>query len=118
MESCCCNQDIILIPFPPHRYIKPQEIPQLTGGTVVIGLRREIPERFWNYLEILLVGGKGGQMALKPSGIKRGKKICIKVPPGMESRDYDVRVVGLIIIVCEVFFEVVRVGGIMTFLGW
>lgn len=77
----------------PRSYIKPQEVPQATGGTVVIGLRREIPERFWSFLEILLVGGTGGQISLKPSGIKRGKKICIRVPSGMECRDYDVRVV-------------------------
>jgi hypothetical protein len=36
------------------RYIKPQEIPA-EGGTVIIGLRRQIPEQFWNQVQILLV---------------------------------------------------------------
>ncbi|CAD7951484.1 unnamed protein product [Amoebophrya sp. A120] len=75
-------------------YIKPQEVPTATGGTVVIGLRKEIPEQWWNQVEILLVGGSSGtQLTLKPSGIKKGKKLCIKVPPALECRDYDVRVV-------------------------
>ena len=55
--------------------------------------RPEIPEQYWNYVEILLVGGNEGQMTLKPSGIKKGRKLCIKVPKGLECRDYDVRVV-------------------------
>ncbi len=63
------------------------------GGTVIIGLRKEIPEMWWNQVEILLVGGKEGQVTLKPSGIRKGKKLCIRVPPGLECRDYDVRVV-------------------------
>lgn len=74
-------------------YIKPQEVSQADGGTVIIGLRREIPEAWWNQVEILLVGGKEGQVTLKPSGIRKGKKLCIKVPPNLECRDYDVRVV-------------------------
>ena len=60
---------------------------------MVIGLKKEIPEQFWNHVEILLVGGKEGQLKLKPSGIRKGKKLCIKVPPNLECRDYDVRVV-------------------------
>lgn len=74
-------------------YIKPQEVPVAEGGTVIIGLRKEIPEMWWNQVEILLVGGKEGQVTLKPSGIRKGKKLCIRVPPGLECRDYDVRVV-------------------------
>lgn len=74
-------------------FIKPQEVSGATGGTVVIGLKKEIPEQWWNHVEILLVGGKEGQLKLKPSGIRKGKKLCIKVPPALECRDYDVRVV-------------------------
>ncbi|CAD7922456.1 unnamed protein product [Amoebophrya sp. A25] len=73
-------------------YIKPQEVYSANGGTVVIGLRKEIPEQWWNHVEILLVSGPT-QLPLKPSGIRKGKKLCIKVPPNLESKDYDVRVV-------------------------
>jgi len=75
-------------------FIKPQEVKTEKGGTVVIGLKKEIPEQYWNHVEILLVGGVGeAQIRLKPSGIRKGKKLCIKVPPNLECRDYDVRVV-------------------------
>lgn len=75
-------------------YIKPQEVRTSSGGNVVIGLRREVPETSWNLVEILLVGGKDAQsMTLKPTGIKKGRKLCVKVPGGLPPRDYDVRVV-------------------------
>lgn len=74
-------------------YIKPQEVAASTGGTVVIGLRKEIPEQLWSHVEILLVGGQEGQLKLQPCGIRRGKKLAIKVPPNLDPRDYDVRVV-------------------------
>ena len=29
--------------------------------------------------------------ALRPTGVKKGKKLCVEVPSGMEAGDYDVR---------------------------
>lgn len=28
---------------------------------------------------------------LRPTGVKKGKKLCVEVPSGMEPGDYDVR---------------------------
>ena len=41
------------------------------GGTVVIGLRKEIPEQFWNQVEILLVGGNSGAVGAKVTRLTR-----------------------------------------------
>ena len=65
-----------------------------SSSSISISITKITISNRWNHVEILLVGGaNGGQLKLKPSGIRKGKKLCIKVPPNLESRDYDVRVV-------------------------
>lgn len=71
--------------------VKPGSLPP-SGGTVMVGLRKQIPQGYWDQVEIMLVAGTQ-QVKLKPSGIKKGKKLCIEVPADLTPQDYDVRVV-------------------------
>lgn len=74
------------------QYVKPGFVSN-EGGSVVVGLKNEIPQGYWGELEVLLVGGAGAQMKLRPAGIRKGKKVCIDVPAGLACSDYDVRLV-------------------------
>eukprot|EP00930_Biecheleria_cincta_P057819 TRINITY_DN43692_c0_g1_i1.p1 TRINITY_DN43692_c0_g1~~TRINITY_DN43692_c0_g1_i1.p1 ORF type:complete len:245 (+),score=41.00 TRINITY_DN43692_c0_g1_i1:34-768(+) len=69
--------------------VKPAQVPT-DGGKVVVSLRREVPQGFWDRLGIVLVNGPV-QKKLTPTGVKNGKKLCIEVPAGMVPGDYDVR---------------------------
>eukprot|EP00441_Pelagodinium_beii_P045278 CAMPEP_0197624710 /NCGR_PEP_ID=MMETSP1338-20131121/4263_1 /TAXON_ID=43686 ORGANISM="Pelagodinium beii, Strain RCC1491" /NCGR_SAMPLE_ID=MMETSP1338 /ASSEMBLY_ACC=CAM_ASM_000754 /LENGTH=218 /DNA_ID=CAMNT_0043194905 /DNA_START=12 /DNA_END=664 /DNA_ORIENTATION=+ len=69
--------------------VKPAGVPT-KGGKVVVSLRKEVPQGFWDRLGIFLVNGPV-QKKLTPTGVKKGKKLCIEVPPGMTPGDYDVR---------------------------
>lgn len=69
--------------------VKPDSVPT-AGGKVIVSLRKEVPHGHWDNVEIVLVRGPV-QKRLKPTGIKKGKKLCIQVPEGMEPGDYDVR---------------------------
>ncbi|CAE7306685.1 unnamed protein product [Symbiodinium necroappetens] len=69
--------------------VKPCAVPT-SGGKVVVSLRKEVPQGFWDRLGIVLVNGPV-QKKLVPTGVKKGKKLCVEVPAGMESGDYDVR---------------------------
>mmetsp|Transcript_133580 Transcript_133580/g.188763 ORF Transcript_133580/g.188763 Transcript_133580/m.188763 type:complete len:234 (+) Transcript_133580:41-742(+) len=69
--------------------VKPCAVPT-SGGKVVVSLRKEVPQGFWDRLGIVLVNGPV-QKKLVPTGVKKGKKLCVEVPSGMESGDYDVR---------------------------
>eukprot|EP00438_Fugacium_kawagutii_P034965 Skav202203 [mRNA] locus=scaffold2207:68295:96968:- [translate_table: standard] len=69
--------------------VKPSVVPT-SGGKVVVSLRKEVPQGFWDRLAIFLVNGPV-QKRLTPTGVKKGKKLCVEVPFGMESGDYDVR---------------------------
>eukprot|EP00435_Cladocopium_sp_Y103_P056522 s528_g19.t1 len=69
--------------------VKPPAVPT-SGGKVVVSLRKEVPQGFWDRLAIFLVNGPV-QKRLTPTGVKRGKKLCVEVPFGMEPGDYDVR---------------------------
>eukprot|EP00434_Breviolum_minutum_P015531 symbB.v1.2.013677.t1/scaffold971.1/size148033/5 len=89
--------------------VKPISVPT-SGGKVVVSLRKEaelfepsgdmcdlfiawksqVPQGFWDRLAIFLVNGPV-QKRLTPTGVKRGKKLCVEVPSGMEPGDYDVR---------------------------
>lgn len=53
-------------------------------------LRKEVPQGYWDTLSIVLVN-LPVSLTLKPTGIKKGKKLCIEIPPGMKPEDYDVR---------------------------
>mmetsp|Transcript_149090 Transcript_149090/g.277852 ORF Transcript_149090/g.277852 Transcript_149090/m.277852 type:complete len:235 (+) Transcript_149090:1-705(+) len=70
-------------------YVKPTSVPT-AGGRVVVGLRKQVPQGFWERIGIVMVNGPK-QVKLKPTGIKKGKKLCIEVPPGLALGDYDVR---------------------------
>ncbi|CAE7430553.1 unnamed protein product [Symbiodinium natans] len=69
--------------------VKPCAVPT-SGGKVVVSLRKEVPQGFWDRLGIVLVNGPV-QKKLVPTGVKKGKKLCVEVPSGMEAGDYDVR---------------------------
>ncbi|CAJ1346271.1 unnamed protein product [Effrenium voratum] len=69
--------------------VKPCAVPTV-GGKVVVSLRKEVPQGFWDRLGIFLVNGPV-QKKLTPTGVKKGKKLCVEVPSGMEPGDYDVR---------------------------
>jgi len=69
--------------------VKPTSVSP-SGGKVVVSLRREVPQGYWDNLEIVLVNGPV-QKRLKPTGIKKGKKLCVEVPEGLTPGDYDVR---------------------------
>lgn len=69
--------------------VKPTSV-SAEGGKVVVSLRKEVPQGHWDKLEVVLVMGPI-QRRLTPTGIKKGKKLCIQIPGGMEPGDYDVR---------------------------
>jgi len=69
--------------------VKPSSLPT-AGGKIVVSLRKEVPQEYWDHVEIVLVSGPD-QVRLKPTGIKKGKKLCVEVPSGLTSGDYDVR---------------------------
>lgn len=56
----------------------------------MVSLRKEVPQGYWDTLSIVLVN-LPVQVTLKPTGIKKGKKLCVEVPAGMKPDDYDVR---------------------------
>lgn len=69
--------------------VKPSTVPT-AGGKIVVSLRKEVPQGYWDTISVVLVN-LPVQVTLKPTGIKKGKKLCIEVPPGMKPDDYDVR---------------------------
>jgi len=69
--------------------VRPSSLPQ-RGGKVIVSLRKEVPQGFWDTVSIVLVN-LPVSLNLKPTGIKKGKKLCIEVPAGMKPDDYDVR---------------------------
>jgi len=60
------------------------------GGKIVISLRKEVPQGHWHTLSIVLVN-LPVQVTLKPTGIKKGRKLCVEIPPGLKADDWDVR---------------------------
>mmetsp|Transcript_40809 Transcript_40809/g.105576 ORF Transcript_40809/g.105576 Transcript_40809/m.105576 type:complete len:255 (-) Transcript_40809:220-984(-) len=60
------------------------------GGRAVVRLRKEVPQGYWDHVEIVLVNGPE-QRRLKPTGIKKGRKLCLEIPSGLKPGDYDVR---------------------------
>jgi len=60
------------------------------GGEVVVTLRKEVPQGYWDRIEIVLVGNEV-QRRLQPNGIKKGRKLLVEVPNDMSPGDYDVR---------------------------
>lgn len=69
--------------------VSPARLPT-RGGKVVVSLRKEVPQGYWDTLSIVLVN-LPVSLTLKPTGIKKGKKLCIEVPTGLTPDDYDVR---------------------------
>jgi len=69
--------------------VKPVCIPK-TGGKVVVSLRKEVPAGYWHTLSVVLVN-LPVQVTLKPTAIKKGRKLCIDIPKGLNPDDYDVR---------------------------
>jgi len=69
--------------------VKPTNV-STRGGKVVVNLRKEVPQGYWDTLSVVLVN-LPVSLTLKPTGIKKGKKLCVEVPPGMKPDDYDVR---------------------------
>jgi len=69
--------------------VKPVSIPA-KGGKVVVSLRKEVPAGYWGTLSIVLVN-LPVQVTLKPTAIKKGRKLCVDIPAGMKPDDYDVR---------------------------
>jgi len=70
-------------------YVKPASL-SVAGGRIVVCLRKQVPEGYWEQIGIVLVNGPS-QVRLKPTGIKKGKKLCVEVPDGLSLGDYDVR---------------------------
>lgn len=70
-------------------YVKPCTV-LASGGRVVISLRREVPQGYWDRIDILLIQDHT-QVKLAPIGIKKGRKLAVEVPAGMKLGDYDVR---------------------------
>lgn len=70
-------------------YVKPTSL-GAGGGKIVVCLRKQVPQGYWEHIGIVLVNGPT-QVRLKPTGIKKGKKLCVEVPPGLKLGDYDVR---------------------------
>lgn len=68
--------------------VKPSTVPT-RGGKVIVSLRKEVPQGYWDTLSIVLVK-LPTSVTVKPTGIKKGKKLCIDVPP-LSPDDYDVR---------------------------
>jgi len=70
-------------------YVKPTSL-GASGGKIVVCLRKQVPQGYWEHIGIVLVNGPT-QVRLKPTGIKKGKKLCVEVPAGLKLGDYDVR---------------------------
>jgi len=70
-------------------YVKPTSV-SAAGGKIVVCLRKQVPQGYWEHIGIVLVNGPT-QVRLKPTGIKKGKKLCVEVPSGLKLGDYDVR---------------------------
>jgi len=70
-------------------YVKPRSV-GTCGGKLVVCLRKQVPEGYWERLGIVLVNGPA-QVHLNPTGIKKGKKLCVEVPAALQLGDYDVR---------------------------
>lgn len=70
-------------------YVKPTAL-GADGGKIVVCLRKQVPQGYWEHIGIVLVNGPT-QVRLKPTGIKKGKKLCVEVPSGLKLGDYDVR---------------------------
>ncbi|KAF4679761.1 hypothetical protein FOZ63_007596 [Perkinsus olseni] len=98
-------------------YVKPDCIPSKGGATVVVGLKKEIPQDMWNALEIVFrrhdrrpttrnspqLGTArppdspqaipaGFVKTFKPEGIRKGKKLAVKIRGDFPPGDYDVSV--------------------------
>jgi len=69
--------------------VNPSNVP-IAGGKVIVSLHKEVPQGYWDHVGIVLVNGPT-QVKVKPSSIKKGKKLCIEVPSGLSPGDYDVR---------------------------
>lgn len=69
--------------------VKPASV-TTNGGEVVVTLRKEVPQGYWDRIEIVLVCNEV-QKRLTPTGIKKGRKLLIEVPNDMNPGDYDVR---------------------------
>merc|ERR1712066_307530 len=61
--------------------VKPSRV-STAGGKVVVSLRKEVPQGYWDTLSIVLVN-LPLQVVLKPTGIKKGRKLCVQVPADM-----------------------------------
>lgn len=70
-------------------YVKPTMVPT-SGGKVVVVLRKQVPQGFWDHIGIVLVQNPQ-QVKLRPTSIKKGKKLYLEVPGGLAVGDYDVR---------------------------
>lgn len=70
-------------------YVKPTSL-GAAGGKIVVCLRKQVPQGYWEHIGIVLVSGPT-QVKLRPTGIKKGKKLCVEVPAGLKLGDYDVR---------------------------
>jgi len=72
-------------------WLKPERVP-CHGGTVVISLKREVSQDLWNSVEVRLRSKTEFKVvSLKPDGVRKGKRIAIKVPE-LSVGDYDVSV--------------------------
>jgi len=84
LDACIDGQRLL--------YVRPQQL-TTSGGKVYIELIRTIPQPLYSEIEVLLVAGKQGMINLKPEAIRKGKKLCVQIPNGLdEGQDYDVRV--------------------------
>ena len=72
-------------------WLQPEQITS-SGGTVVIAVKREIPQELWTGLEVRMRSQSEYKVTtLKPEGVRKGKKIALKVPQ-LPAGDYDVSV--------------------------
>merc|ERR1712232_980824 len=69
--------------------VKPSKVSK-DGGKIVVSLKKEVPQGYWDTLAVVLVN-LPDQVVLKPTGIKKGRKLCVQVPANMDPEDYDVR---------------------------
>lgn len=76
--------------------VKPKEVSSTAGGRIVVTLNKAVPQGYWSHVQIAMVptSGTGGEArTLKPTGMKKGKKLCIEVPADLAVGDYDLRLV-------------------------
>lgn len=66
-------------------WLEPERV---SSGTFVIAFKKEIPQEMWQGLKIQL----NGSIQLDPSGVRKGKKIAVKLPEDITPGDYDVTV--------------------------